>query len=68
MKYMKLTDAEKSRHPSIHYTGSVRGMKRHGGWGKKDVCVRCGQFIYNLSIFLNPQSVLLPGRGRFIGE
>lgn len=47
---MKLTEAEKARHPSIHYTGSVRGMKKLGYWGKNDRCVRCGQFIYNLSI------------------
>ena len=26
MKYMRLTEEEKSRHPSIHYTGSVSGM------------------------------------------
>lgn len=50
MQYMKLTEAEKARHPSIHYTGSVRGMKKIGYWGKNDRCVRCGQFIYNLSI------------------
>lgn len=50
MQYMKLTEAQKDRHPSIHYTGSVRGMKNHGGWGKHDHCVRCGQYIYNLSI------------------
>lgn len=46
MKYMKLTDEQKERHPSIHYTGSVRGMKKLGYWGKHDVCVRCGQYIY----------------------
>ncbi len=50
MKYVRLSEAEKARHPSIHRTGSVRGMKNHGGWGKHDRCVRCGQFIYNLSI------------------
>lgn len=50
MQYMKLTEAEKARHPSIHCTGSVRGMKKHGGWGERDKCVRCGQYIYNLSI------------------
>lgn len=52
MRYMKLTEAEKNRHPSIHCTGSVRGMKKLGYWGKNDVCVRCGQYIYNLSILL----------------
>lgn len=30
MEYMKLTEAEKARHPSIHCTGSVRGMKKLG--------------------------------------
>lgn len=51
MKYMKLTDEQKERHPSIHYTGSVRGMKKLGYWGKHDVCVR---YIYNISIWLDP--------------
>lgn len=52
MRYERLTEAEKACHPSIHYTGSVRGMKKLGFWGKNDRCVRCGQYIYNLSIFL----------------
>ena len=52
MKYVKLSAAEKSRHPSIHYTGSVAGMKKLGYWGEHDRCVRCGQYIYNLSIFI----------------
>lgn len=50
MKYKKLSEVEKALHPSIHYTGSVRGMKKQGFWGKRDRCVRCGQYIYNLSI------------------
>lgn len=50
MKYERLTEAEKERHPSIHCTRSVRGMKKLGYWGKHDRIVRCGQFIYNLSI------------------
>lgn len=50
MKYMKLSQAERDRHPSMHYTGSVRGMKKLGYWGKQDKCVRCGSWIYNLSI------------------
>lgn len=50
MQYMKLTKAEQARHPSIHYTGSVRGMKKLGFWGKHDKCVRYGQYIYNLSV------------------
>ena len=50
MKYERLTRAQKDRHPSIHYTGSVRGIKKQGFWRKKDRCVRCGQYIYNLSM------------------
>lgn len=50
MEYMKLTETEKARHPSIHCTGSVQGMKKLGYWGQHDHIVRCGQFIYNLSI------------------
>ena len=52
MKYLKLTEAEKRCHPSIHYTGSVAGMKKLGYWGKDDICVRCGQWIYNLSVVI----------------
>ncbi|WP_286080839.1 hypothetical protein [Parablautia intestinalis] len=54
MKNVKLTETEKSIHPSIHYTGSVRGMKKLGYWGKNDVCVRSGAYIYNLSITFIP--------------
>lgn len=50
MKYERLTQAQKDRHPSIHHTGSVRGMKNLGFWRKKDRYVRCGQYIYNLSM------------------
>ena len=50
MRCEKLSETKKkNRHPSIHYTGSVRGMKKLGYWDKDDVCVRCGQYIYNLS-------------------
>ena len=48
MKYMRLTEEEKSRHPSIHYTGSVSGMKKMGYWRKHDICVRCGAYIYKV--------------------
>lgn len=51
MRYQKLSEYDKSVHPSIHYTGSVRGMKKLGYWGKHDICVRCGSYIYNLSMF-----------------
>lgn len=50
MKYKKLTESEKAIHPSIHCSGSVSGMKKLGYWGKNDECVRCGSYIYNLSI------------------
>ena len=62
MKYLKLTEKQKNQHPSIHHTGSVLGMKKHGGWGKNDVCVRCGQYIYNLSITISN------AESRFIGD
>ena len=58
MKYMKLTEHQKAIHPSIHYTGSVRGMKKLGDWGKDDVCVRCGQYIYNLSITIKESNTI----------
>lgn len=50
MAYRKLSEWDKAHHPSIHYTGSVRGMKLLGYWGKNDTIVRCGSYIYNLSI------------------
>lgn len=50
MRYQKLTKKEQDRHPSIHHTGSVKGMKKLGFWKKGDICVRCGQYIYNLSM------------------
>lgn len=59
MEYVKLTQYEKSRHPSIHHTGSIRGMKRLGFWGKHDHCVRCGQYIYNLSQIIGTRHPLL---------
>lgn len=49
MKYLKLSASERAMHPSIHISGSVRGMKALGFWDKHDVCVRCGNYIYNLS-------------------
>ena len=38
-------------HPSIHVSGSIRGMKKRGFWRKTDIIVRCGSYYYNLSIF-----------------
>ena len=52
MRYEKLSAAQRTQHPSILYTGSVRGMKKLGFWGEHDIIVRCGQYIYNLSIFI----------------
>lgn len=52
MEYMRLTEYQKAIHPSVHYTGSVRGMKKLGYWRKHDRCVRCGQYIYNISMFI----------------
>ena len=57
MQYRKLTPGEKYRHPSIHYTGSVSGMKKLGYWGKDDICVRCGQYIYNMSRYIGGYKV-----------
>lgn len=54
MRYMRLSKAERDRHPSIHYTGSVRGMKKLKYCGKDDECVRCGQYIYNISRTVPP--------------
>lgn len=40
-------------HPSIHATGSVRGMKRLHFWRKNDRIIRHGQYYYNLSIYIS---------------
>lgn len=37
-----------SAHPNIHSTGSVRGMKQQGYWGKDDRTVRSHGWIYNI--------------------
>ncbi len=63
MRYMKLTENEKARHPSIHYTGSIRGMKKLGFWKKGDRCVRCGQYIYNLSQTIGTYRPIYAGGG-----
>lgn len=38
-------------HPSIHKSGSIHGMKAKGYWGKDDVIVRAGDWLYNTSRF-----------------
>ena len=53
MRTTRLTEAEKARHPSIHVTGSVRGMRKLGYCGKNDVVVRSGSYYYNLSVTLS---------------
>ena len=52
MKYMSIYEfIEKYgsfKYANIHYTGSVRGMKKLGYWNKHDTCIRCGKCIYNV--------------------
>ena len=55
MKYKKLTKHERDTHPSIHCTGSVRGMKERGLWDKDAECVRRGNHIYNLSVTIQTE-------------
>lgn len=50
-----------SCHPNISATGSVRGMKGRGFWGKRDRTVRSHGFIYNI----DHVSVRRAGRDRF---
>lgn len=39
-----------SVHPNIHYTGSIRGMKRQGIWKHSDVVVKAWVYKYNISV------------------
>lgn len=55
IKTVKLSEEEKAKHPSIHYSGSVIGMIKLGFWSKDDTIVRCDGHFYNLSITSNPQ-------------
>lgn len=41
-----------SVHSNIDITGSVRGMKYLGYWGKKDRTVRSHGYIYNIDTFI----------------
>lgn len=41
-----------SAHPNISATGSVKGMKSHGFWGKKDRTVRSHGFTYNIDRYV----------------
>ena len=38
-----------SPHPNIDATGSIRGMKKLGNWGKDDEVVRSFGFLFNIS-------------------
>lgn len=42
-----------SLHPNIDATGSIRGMRDRGYWGKKDRCVRSHGFIYNIDRYVS---------------
>ena len=35
--------------PNIHCSGSVQGMKNHGGWPLHADVVKVGQYVYCLS-------------------
>ena len=48
-------------HPSIHYTGSVKGMIKLGFWRKGDSIVRIGSYYYNLSISTAPGNCIEKG-------
>lgn len=45
-----ITGFSHGAHPNIDETGSVRGMKKLGYWGKKDRTVRSKGYIYNIDI------------------
>lgn len=42
------TGCEMSLHPKIDATGSVKGMRSSGYWGKDDTVVRAGGGYYNI--------------------
>lgn len=41
--------SEHSAHPNIDVTGSIRGMKEQGYWGKNDKVIRANGSYYNVS-------------------
>jgi hypothetical protein len=41
-----------SVHSNIQSSGSIRGMKDRGYWGRKDRCLRTNGFIYNIDRFV----------------
>ena len=42
-----------SLHPNIDASGSIRGMKSVGYWGRDDRTVRSHGFIYNIDIYVS---------------
>lgn len=52
MAFAKKRGENFSIHPNIHKSGSVKGMKKLGFWGKKDRVVRVGDFSYNTDIIV----------------
>jgi hypothetical protein len=54
MQYRKKGSFNTDNYPSIHFTGSVLGMKKLGYWKRNDEIVRCGQYYYNLSSPIKP--------------
>jgi len=52
MRYIKISEAEKKfpgykNYPSIHYSGSLIGMRDIYGWDLKKV-IRVGSYYYHL--------------------
>jgi len=43
------TGCEESLHPSIDKSGSIKGMKKKGYWGKNDKIITCNNGHYNIS-------------------
>ena len=43
------TGLSHSAHPNISATGSIRGMRMNGSWGKNDRVVQSHGFYYNIS-------------------
>ena len=41
-----------SCHSNIDITGSIRGMKSNGYWGKKDRCIKSNGYIYNIDTMI----------------
>lgn len=72
MKYMSVYEFIEIygdfKYASIDATGSVRGMKKLGFWGKKDTCIRCGKYIYNVDRRVGTYSVILLNKYKHLGK